>query len=232
MRAGEWGLLAVAAGLVAWWAVPRRQAIAPGELAEGSPAQLPSPLESLVLDVTAPAPAPVYDALDARARAANLAAFQHMLAVSEGTDRAGGYATLYGSAPGALSLMDSYDDHPALLGWPGVPLSPAQCEGAGIAPPCVSTAAGRYQINRPTWRPIKQALGLIDFSPESQDAAASELLRRNGALELVELGRFDEAVSKVRKVWASLPGAGYPGQAENQLDALRQIYAAAGGALA
>ena len=44
-------------------------------------------------------------------------------------------------------------------------------------------------------------------------------------------GRFDAAVAKVRKVWASLPGAGY-GQREESMARVRTAYVAAGGTLA
>ncbi|MGT2429717.1 hypothetical protein ACU4HD_15135 [Cupriavidus basilensis] len=51
------------------------------------------------------------------------------------------------------------------------------------------------------------------------------------ALPLIAAGRFDEAVSWERNIWASLPGAGY-GQNEHSLDYLRDVYVKAGGRLA
>jgi muramidase (phage lysozyme) len=235
MRSSTWGLVAAVAGLaVLLWAAPRRQGIAlPGEAPEGgAAAPLPGPLESLFLGATVPSESPIYDPRDYQARTGNQHAFLTTIAASEGTDQAGGYRALYGSRSDSLSTFISFADHPALQypPWPGVPLSDEMCRNAGYPPGCVSTAAGRYQIIRPTWRELKVSLGLPDFSPESQDRAALELIRRNGALELVDAGDFDGAVARVRKVWASLPGAGY-GQHENELAALRGTFVEAGGVL-
>lgn len=162
----------------------------------------------------------------------NLRAFLDAIAWAEGTENAGGYRALYGSRPGALSTFGDFSDHPALLGWPGVTLTDAQCAGAGYGPGCVSTAAGRYQINRPTWRRLKVRLALPDFSPASQDDAAVELLSEKGALADILAGRFGQAVAKVATVWASLPGAGYAGQGSRELASLEAVYRARGGAVA
>ena len=88
--------------------------------------------------------------------------------------------------------------------------------------------SGRYQILARTWDGVRRKLGLSDFTPASQDAAAVELIRERGALADVQAGRTVRAIGKVAKVWASLPGAGY-NQPERQLSALMQAYASAGG---
>jgi lysozyme len=156
----------------------------------------------------------------------NLTAFLRALRVGEGTSGPNGYSTLMGGG-----LFDSYADHPALLGWRGTPLSDAMCRGAGFGPGCVSTAAGAYQITKPTWVRVAAKLGLSDFSPASQDAAAIELISEKGALGDIQAGRIDDAVSKVRRVWASLPGAGYS-QAEVKLAAFANNFQKYGGTLA
>lgn len=230
----NWGLAAaIAAGLaLVLWGVPRRQGIVlPGDAPEAAPGALPGPLEELLLGISVPIESPIYDPRDSQARTGNQDAFLTMLATSEGTEGAGGYRALYGSTPRAPSVFDSFADHPAALGWPGVKLSDEMCRNAGFGPGCVSTAAGRYQIRLPTWRDVNRTLVLPDFSPSSQDRAALELIRRNGALELVDGGMFDMAVDRVRKVWASLPGSGW-GQHENELAALRNTYVEAGGMVA
>ncbi|HRZ02325.1 MAG TPA: glycoside hydrolase family 104 protein [Burkholderiaceae bacterium] len=153
---------------------------------------------------------------------ANARAFLAAIAWAEGAD----YSTLYGGA-----LFDSFADHPAELGWAGLRLPDRLCQAAGFGPGCVSTAAGRYQINRPTWRALRARLALPDFSPASQDAAALELIRERGALGLVHAGEFAAAVDRVRRVWASLPGAGYA-QPEKSLDALASVYQFNGGTFA
>jgi lysozyme len=157
------------------------------------------------------------------ARDQNLRAFLTMIAYAEGTDRLHGYATLFGGG-----RFDNFSDHPAELGWPGLRLPDYQCRAAGYSPGCVSTAAGRYQITRTTWRRLGGAAKYGDFSPQAQDAAAIDLLRENGALSLIEQGKFTDAVQKVKRVWASLPGAGYA-QPERDLATLMQVYADAGG---
>ena len=44
----------------------------------------------------------------------------------------------------------------------------------------------------------------------------------------MQAGRFAAAVGKVRRIWASMPGAGY-GQPEQDLNRLQAAYQAAGG---
>lgn len=82
-----------------------------------------------------------------------------------------------------------------------------------------------------TWDRLSTRLSLPDFSPASQDAFALELISQAGALGDVRAGRFDAAVSKVRGIWASMPGAGYA-QAEQSLESLRVAYINNGGTLA
>lgn len=93
-----------------------------------------------------------------------------------------------------------------------------------------STAAGRYQFLRRTWRALERQLGMTDFAPVSQDRGAIALIRGRKALADVRAGRFAEAVRKCAKEWASLPGAGY-GQHEHSLVRLQAVYVAFGGQL-
>ncbi|MUG91752.1 lysozyme [Scytonema sp. UIC 10036] len=86
-----------------------------------------------------------------------------------------------------------------------------------------STAAGAYQMLNRSWQDLAPKLNLKDFSPASQDKMAIEYIRRNNALNDVEAGRFDSAVYKVRKVWASLPNNNY-GQNPKSIDQLRSYY--------
>jgi muramidase (phage lysozyme) len=157
----------------------------------------------------------------------NIKAFLKMIRNCEGTTGNGGYTTAYG-------YVKFYDlkDHPAVTGeWKGAKLTDSQCKGAGLSSGCISTAAGAYQITRTTWKALKLKLSLPDFSPNSQDLAALELIREKGALVDVQNGRVKEAINKVRKVWASLPNAGY-GQPEKSLTAALGYYTSAGGKLA
>lgn len=88
-----------------------------------------------------------------------------------------------------------------------------------LSPTLSSTAAGAYQFLFRTW----QGLHLPDFSPANQDKGAIMLIKQAGAYNDIINGNFAEAVYKVRKIWASLPGAGY-GQRENKLADLKRFY--------
>ena len=138
----------------------------------------------------------------------NRDAFLAMIRYSEGAN----YNTLFGGG-----TFSGYADHPRQYITKTV-----------NGRPLTSSAAGAYQFLARTWDPLRARLGLPDFSPASQDAAAIELIREWGALPDVDAGRFAIAVQKVRKVWASLPGAGY-GQPERALASLQQVYENAGG---
>lgn len=151
----------------------------------------------------------------------NLAAFLQMIAVSEGTrDIPGGdngYRVIVGSTPQKPSLFDSYADHPRVH--------------VRLSSTLYSTAAGRYQILERYFDAYKKQLTLPDFSPASQDAIATQMIRERGALPDVEAGRFDAAISRCANLWASLPGAQY-GQHTNLIADLRAAYQAAGGTFA
>jgi len=95
------------------------------------------------------------------------------------------------------------------------------CKAAGLNSPCYSTAAGAYQMIRPTWTRLRDQLGLEDFSKDSQDRAAVELLRQNGIIAMIEAGEIEAAIKKAGKVWAGLPGNTYqqsPKQLKYALD--------------
>lgn len=150
----------------------------------------------------------------------NLEAFRDMLAWAEGTDRPEiqrsnhkGYDVIVGGG-----LFTDFSKHPRVL---------VSLPRYGIK----SSAAGRYQFIHRTWETLRVRLRLPDFGPASQDKACDELLREKGAIELIEAGKFDEAVRAVRSIWASLPGAGY-GQREQKLKELRDVYVRNGGKLA
>ncbi|WP_232435877.1 glycoside hydrolase family 104 protein [Burkholderia ubonensis] len=138
----------------------------------------------------------------------NVQAFLLMIRTGEGTTGPNGYRTLFGGG-----LFDSFGDHPNVAVTRGT---------------LTSTAAGAYQILYRTWLEAKAALGLTDFSPASQDAAAVWLIKRRGALADVQAGRFDAAIRKCNKEWASLPGSPY-GQPTLTLARAHSLLLAAGG---
>lgn len=143
----------------------------------------------------------------------NVKAFLDMLAVSEGTVRFGdqnGYNVLVGG-----KLFTSYADHPRVR---------VHLPNLGI----YSTAAGRYQLLARYYDHYKKLLKLPDFSPDSQDAIAIQQIKERNALKLIIDGKLDDAIFRVKNIWASLPGAGY-GQHEHKIETLHAAYAAAGG---
>lgn len=137
-----------------------------------------------------------------------------MIAQSEGTINKGddGYNVIVG---GAL-FHNGYKDHPHTL----VDL------GHGLK----STAAGRYQLLSRYYDAYKKQLHLLDFSPTSQDAIALQQIKECGALDDINAGRFDEAVKKCSRIWASLPGNNYH-QHQNDIATLQTAYVKAGGTI-
>lgn len=139
---------------------------------------------------------------------AAVAAFLYMIRASEHVyprdvlgDEA--YNIFYGGAK-----FSDLSDHPVITGeMKPVKLPDAMCKAAGFGPGCVTTAAGAYQIIKPTWVRLRDKLGLEDFSAASQDRAAVELLEESGAMELLGLDDVQGAIRAASKVWASLPGS-------------------------
>lgn len=151
--------------------------------------------------------------------AAGLATIKH----TEGADRqANPYATVYGYE---FEITD-FSDHPANLGWKGGPIT------RGVYAGKVSTAAGAFQINGPTWNTrIQPALHLPDFSPASQDAAAVWLIDKAGALDALKAGDMATFCQLCHALWASLPGS-TAGQGGSTLAAVQAAFTDNGGTLA
>jgi muramidase (phage lysozyme) len=99
-----------------------------------------------------------------------------------------------------------------------------------------STAAGAYQFLTPTWNEVAGQLGIKDFSPANQDAAAMRLIERRGvSLDDVMAGKVDATtLAKLAPEWASLPtaeGKSYYGQpVKKAADLLAKFTAAVKGA--
>ncbi len=140
-------------------------------------------------------------------RCPQVRAFLDTIAYAEGTLNEQGYKTLYN-----YGFFTSFKDHPRRI----------RCSLNNGELLC-SSAAGRYQFLKSTWKRIAQKIGARDFTPENQDRGALELLRENGALDYVKNGYFNHALTKVNKVWSSLPGAPY-GQPTRTLQELRMVY--------
>jgi muramidase (phage lysozyme) len=145
----------------------------------------------------------------------NEKAFLDTIAYSEGTYGIGddGYNVLVGSTKSAPLLFDSYDDHPRVYN-----------------KKFNSTAAGRYQILAHIYDSYKELLNLPNFSPESQNAIAMQIIKERHALTDIDTGNVDSAVMKCSNIWASFPGNNY-GQHENKLVVLQDFYTNVGGNL-
>jgi muramidase (phage lysozyme) len=151
----------------------------------------------------------------------NFDAFLTMIAVSEGTQPIGdrGYNCVVGSTVAKPVLFASYTDHPRIH--------------VRLRPDLISSAAGRYQILERYYDAYKASLNLPDFSPDSQDRIALQMIREQHAYNDIQLGHFDEAVAKCSNIWASFPSPGNRyGQHQNALVDLRQAFMGAGGTVA
>ena len=142
----------------------------------------------------------------------NLKAFLKVIRTGEGTADAGGYNRLFGGGSFA-----SFADHPRQV----------VCKTYAGGRLC-SSAAGAYQAIASTWDETKRIMGLADFSPGNQDLFALGRIAARGALDDVLAGRFESALSKVAREWASMPGSPY-GQPTITLSKANAIYTAAGG---
>lgn len=165
----------------------------------------------------------------------NLNGFLIMLSHSEGTDRT---PEPYRCCFAFKHVTRDLSYHPAeprppdnMPEWKGEQLADAQCIAAGIHPPCWSTAAGKYQIIKPTWLRLKGVLHLHNFGPESQDDCAVQLIKERGALDLIYAGEIAAAISKCSGEWASLPG-NPASQPQRSFAQLLNAYSGAGGGFA
>ena len=65
-----------------------------------------------------------------------------------------------------------------------------------------TTSAGRYQFLYSTWK----ELGMPDFTPDSQDIAATKLILRKCKILPETEEQFMICVKKLKRTWVSLPG--------------------------
>lgn len=128
----------------------------------------------------------------------NVRKFLMLITFTEGTDRQGTpYNELFG-----FSNFEGYDKHPEIL-----------IKASNYS----TTAAGRYQILKNTAKMLK----MKDFTPESQDLAAIQLIKNAKAYDDVVTGNWERAIGKTNKVWASLPGSPYGQPTHKMSDAIK-----------
>jgi len=138
----------------------------------------------------------------------NVQAFLRVIRAGETSQDDIAYRTMFGGGTFA-----SFNDHPRVKN-----------SAAGL----VSTAAGAYQFLERTWDGLDAKYNFPDFSPATQDFAAVALILGRGALDDVLAGRFEQAVRKCNKEWASLPWSPY-GQPTRTIEQARAVYEAYGG---
>lgn len=141
----------------------------------------------------------------------NVRAMLRVIRAGEGTADAEGYHRLYGGG-----RFESFADHPRVVVTAGK---------------WTSTAAGAYQALASTWDETARIMGLRDFTPGNQDLFALGRIAARGALADVLAGRFETAIPKIAREWASMPGSPY-GQPTITLARATSIYSANGGNLA
>ena len=137
-----------------------------------------------------------------------------MIGFAEGTiqipNSDDGYKVVVGG-----TLFETYTDHPRKL---------IVLNNAGLK----STAAGRYQILAKFFDFYKKQLDLPNFSPESQDKIAIQMMKEVHAIDYIETGSFSKAVFQCGNRWASLPNNSY-GQRQVPIAYLQNAYTNAGG---
>lgn len=138
----------------------------------------------------------------------NVQAFLRVIRRGEGTADADGYRRIFGG-----QLFNDFSDHPRIL-----------VKKSGYS----STAAGAYQFIVSSWDETARIMGLKDFTPASQDLAAVGRIKARGALDDVKAGRFEQAIKKCAREWASLPFSPY-GQPTISLNTAKAIYTAHNG---
>lgn len=155
----------------------------------------------------------------------NVQAFARVVRYCEGTAGEDGYRVMFGGGrltglDGVPGTLDDFADHPR-----------TKVTRSMKGKTYTSQAAGAYQYMPPTWDEVAGWYGLTDFSPKNQDIGFVGLLIKRKALQDVIAGRFDKAVEKCNREWASLPGSPY-GQPIKTIEDCRAQYEKWGGSYA
>lgn len=154
------------------------------------------------------------------------------ISAAEGTGGPDGYRALYGWQPGRDDrLFDSFADHPRRRFWikTGLEVAPGETFG----PADTTTAAGKYQINVPTFTRLTRTWPgrWQGFGPDVQDSMALELIDECRGSVAMLAGDMATFCARCSSTWASLPGA-TAGQPTRPLAFIAQAFQNSGGTLA
>jgi len=148
-----------------------------------------------------------HDALEAYLKRPEVRAFLDTIAYAEGTATSDGYYICF---PGRRCAL--LKEHPATVAC-------ATSRGNRIC----SSAAGRYQMLKDTWRIIAWRIAARDFSAHEQDRAAVQMLLDRGIISLLLRDKVTQAIYAAGKGWASLPGSPH-GQPRYACDHIRRVF--------
>lgn len=209
-------LSAAAAGVAVAWAAMRQSAAYPGAMPElSAPADIFGALVDSVGLLGVVRISAARTVTPETLKNANVRAMLAVIRRGEGTADNDGYRRHFGG-----DLFTSFADHPAAV----------KCFTLKSGGRLCSSAAGAYQFLTASWRETKQAMGLADFSPASQDLAAVGRIAARGALADVMAGRLSLALAKLSHEWASLPGSPY-GQPVISAATAQSVFLTAGGTI-
>ena len=134
-------------------------------------------------------------------------AFLDMIAYAEGTDHKNGYRVCF-TGKNCSSLYK----HPATV----------VCASSRGKQLC-SSAAGRYQLLRDSWRIMAWRIAAPDFSEQQQDRATVQILLDMKVIDPLLYDDFETAVERANGKWASLPGGPHK-QPMCSLSSLQAVY--------
>lgn len=113
---------------------------------------------------------------------------------------------LVGDQPGAGSIRDT-SRHP------GVTKAITHKTPDGKTKTTMTSAAGKFQFTRDTYKGLAKVTGLSDFTPRSQEINALALIKEVGGIEPILKGDWDAAFKKLGTKWAGVPGSSLAKQA-------------------
>ena len=142
-----------------------------------------------------------------------------VISFAEGTSGEKGYTTMFGGRQ--FTDMSRHPNSPMATSW-------------GTQ----SEAAGKYQFMKPTWDSASSAVGVTDFSPESQEKVGRYLAEQRGLdinTQITNIDEFRAQVDKIAPEWAGLPysgkgrngggyGTSYYGQGGKSIEQLWEVW--------